>query len=166
MESMKDGGYGMGMMQFPYQAKVAFGHTGAIDEFVCITAHLLHDSVSIAYCSNGQHYPIQNIITRALDIYFGKAQPISKMNFDIIKTKHLRRYIGIYVTNQGPYQIIIRKRRKELIADGMGFTGLPLEYVSKNKLKLVAANIDMEFDANGKGVNLCEGNYRYFLAKK
>ena len=166
MESMRDGGYGMGMMQFPYQAKVAFGHTGAIDEFVCITAHLLHDSLSIAYCSNGQHYPIQNIITQTLDIYFGKVQSISKMNFDILKTKHLRRYIGIYANNQFPYKITIRKNKKGLIADGMGFTALPLEYISKNKLRLVAANIVMEFDLNGKGVNLCEGNHSYFFAKK
>jgi len=166
MESMKDGGYGMGMMQFPYRAKIALGHTGAIDEFVCITAHLLHDSLSIAYCSNGQLYPVQNIIIRALDIYFGKAQPISQMKFDIMKTKHLRRYMGTYTNNQFPYKITIRKNRKGLIADGMGFTALPLEYVSKSKLKLVAANIDMEFDANGKGVNLCDGDQSYFFAKK
>ncbi|MGH2564801.1 MAG: serine hydrolase domain-containing protein, partial [Ginsengibacter sp.] len=166
MESIRDGGYGMGMVQFPYQAKAVFGHTGAIDEFVCITAHLLPDSLSIAYCSNGQLYPVQNIITRALDIYFGKAQLISKMKFDIIKTKHLRRYVGTYTNNQLPYQIIIRKKQNGLIAEGMGFASLPLEYVSKNKLRLEAANIDMEFDANRKGVNLCDGNYSYFLTKK
>ncbi len=166
MESMRDGGYGMGMMQFPYQAKDVFGHTGAIDKFVCITAHLLHDSLSIAYCSNGQLYPVQNIITRALDIYFGKAQPISEMKFDIIKAKHLRRYVGTYANKQFPYEIVIRKKQKGLIAEAMGFTSLPLEYVSKNKLRLVPPNIDMEFDTNRKGVHLCEGNYSYFLTKK
>ena len=166
MESMREGGYGMGMMQFPYQAKDVFGHAGAIDEFVCITAHLLHDSLSIAYCSNGQLYPVQNIITRALDIYFGKAQPISKMKFDIIKVKHLKRYVGTYANARFPYEIIIRKRQKGLIAEGMGFTSLPLEYVSKNKLRLEAANIDMEFDANRKGVRLFDGNRSYFFARK
>ncbi|KAA9037246.1 beta-lactamase family protein [Ginsengibacter hankyongi] len=165
METMTDG-YGMGMMKFPYQTKDAFGHTGSIDEFVSVAAHFLQDSLSIAYCSNGQLYPVQNIITRAMDIYFGKAPPICEMKFVISKTKHSKRYTGVYTNKKFPFEIIIRKKQKGLQVGGMGFTSLPLEYVSKNKFRLIAANIDMEFDAHCKGVKVFMGSNSYYLEKK
>jgi hypothetical protein len=165
MKTMSDG-YGMGMMEFPYDTKSAFGHTGAIDDFVSVAAHFPHDSLSIAYCSNYQLYPVQNILTRAMEIYFGKAPAISEMKFGTSTTKHMKRYLGAYVDRRFPFKIIIRKTPTELLAGGMGFTPLPLEYVSKNKFKLIAANIDLEFDADCKGLKVYMGNHSYYLERE
>ncbi len=164
MESMVNG-YGMGMMRFPYQMKDAYGHTGGIDAFHSVTAHFLNDNISIAYCSNGQLYPIQNIVTKVLDIYFGKAPPISEMKFVVAKTKHLNQYVGIYSNKQIPCEIIIRKKQKGLTVEGMGYTSLPLECIGGNKFRLVAAGLEMEFDTHRKSLKVYQGrNNSYYLA--
>jgi CubicO group peptidase (beta-lactamase class C family) len=165
METMYDG-YGMGMMKFPYETKEAFGHTGSIDEFVSIAAYFIDDSVSIAYCSNGHLYPVQNIITRAMDIYFGKAPAISEMKFTISKTKHLKRYVGVYNNKMFPFEIIVKKTQRGLEVGGMGFTSLPLEHISKNKFRLIAANLDMEFDTDRKGLKVFTTAGSYYLSRK
>ncbi len=165
METMYDG-YGMGMMKFPYKGKEVFGHTGSIDEFVSVAAYFKDDSVSIAYCSNGQLYPAPNIITIAMDIYFGKAPPISEMKFTVSKTKRLKRYVGVYDNKMFPFKIIIKKTQRGLEAGGMGFTSLPLEYISKNKFRLAAANLDIEFDTDHKGLKVFTETGNYYLSRK
>lgn len=165
METMTNG-YGMGMMQFPYHTKNAFGHTGAIDGFKSIVAYLPHDSVSIAYCANGERYPVQNIVMSAFDIYFGKAPPVSMMKFVTVKTKHLGKYVGVYSNRQIPCEIVIRKKEKVLVAKWKGFTSLPLECISGNKFRLEAADIEMEFDVNRKGVKVYYENNNYYLVRK
>ena len=164
METM-DLGYGMGMMQFPYHTKNAFGHTGSIDGFKSIVAYLPLDSVSIAYCANGVRYAIPNIVVSAFDIYFGKGPPVSEMKFATLKTKHLRRYAGEYSNQQIPGNMVIYEKEKVLIAEWKGFTSLPLECIGGNKFRLEAADLEMEFDSNLNGVKVYHGTDRYYLTK-
>ena len=159
-------GYGMGMMQFPYHTKNALGHSGAIDGFKSIVAYLPKDSVSIAYSSNGVRYPIQNIIMSAFDIYFDKAPPVSKMKFETLKTKLLHKYTGVYINREIPSEIVVSEKEKALIVKWQQFTELPLECIGGDKFRLEAADLEMEFDENRKGVKVYLGNNTYYLVRK
>lgn len=159
-------GYGMGMMQFPYHTKNALGHSGAIDGFKSIVAYLPQDSVSIAYTANGVRYPVQNIVMSAFDIYFGKAPPVSKMKFETLKTKHLHKYAGVYINREIPCEIAVSEKKKVLIVKWQEFTELPLECIGLDKFRLEAADLEMEFDANRKGVKVYLGNNSYYLVRK
>ncbi|MEP7081322.1 MAG: serine hydrolase domain-containing protein [Ginsengibacter sp.] len=165
MRSM-DNGYGMGMMLFPYHTKNALGHFGSIDGFKSIVAYLPQDSISIAYSANGVRYPIQSIVMTAFDIYFGKGVPVSEMKFVKVETKHLRKYIGVYSNQQIPGKIVIYEKDKVLRAEWKEFTSLPLECIGGNKFRLEAADLEMEFDANRKGVNVYYGNNSYYFLRE
>jgi CubicO group peptidase (beta-lactamase class C family) len=65
-------GYGMGMFQIPFYEKQAYGHNGGIDDFESNLAYFPEDNLALAYCTNGQVYPMNNILIGILSIYFDK----------------------------------------------------------------------------------------------
>jgi CubicO group peptidase (beta-lactamase class C family) len=65
-------GYGMGILPLPFYEKIAYGHYGGIDKFISVVAYFPEDNISVAYCSNGEVYPVNDIVETALSIYFEK----------------------------------------------------------------------------------------------
>ena len=74
LETMKTttDGYGMGILPLPFYEKIAYGHYGGIDKFISVVAYFPEDNISVAYCSNGEVYPVKDIVETALSIYFEK----------------------------------------------------------------------------------------------
>jgi len=62
--------YGMGMTEFAFHSKKAYGQVGGIDHFQSVVAYFPEDGVAVAFCSNGQGVPIRNVIMKALEICF------------------------------------------------------------------------------------------------
>jgi D-alanyl-D-alanine carboxypeptidase len=63
--------YGMGMTEFSFHGKKAFGQVGGIDHFESVVAYFPGDSLAIAFCTNGHSEPIKNAIISTLEICFG-----------------------------------------------------------------------------------------------
>ena len=74
LETMKiiTDGYGMGILPLPFYDKIGYGHYGGIDNFVSVVAYFPEDGTAVAYCTNGEVYPVKDILETALSIYFGK----------------------------------------------------------------------------------------------
>jgi CubicO group peptidase (beta-lactamase class C family) len=74
LEKMKiiTDGYGMGMIPLPFYDKMGYGHYGGIDNFISVVAYFPEEGTAIAYCTNGEVYPVKDILETALSIYFGK----------------------------------------------------------------------------------------------
>ena len=64
LEKMKTmtGGMGLGMVQFPFGAKRAFGHNGGIDGFQSSLGYFPEENISIALIGNGFVYPMNDIM--------------------------------------------------------------------------------------------------------
>ena len=65
-------GYGMGLLPLPFFEKIAYGHYGSIDKFVSVVAYFPDENISVAYCNNGEVYPVKDVLETALSIYFEK----------------------------------------------------------------------------------------------
>lgn len=65
-------GFGMGIIPLPFFEKIGYGHYGGIDYFISVVAYFPEDGLSVAYCTNGEVYPVKDIVETALSIYFGK----------------------------------------------------------------------------------------------
>lgn len=61
---------GIGLSQFPYPNKIAFGHSGSIDGFKSIAVHFPDEKLTVSYIANGEIIPMKNIIFQLLKIYF------------------------------------------------------------------------------------------------
>jgi CubicO group peptidase (beta-lactamase class C family) len=97
MKTLTDG-FGMGMFQIPFYEKRAYGHNGGIDGFASNLAYFPEEGLAIAYCTNGQAYPMNNILIGVLSIYFNKPYPIPTFNTTPVslKTEDLDKYLGVY----------------------------------------------------------------------
>lgn len=153
IKTMTDG-YGMGMFQIPFYEKRAYGHNGGIDGFASNLAYFPEDGLAIAYCTNGQVYPMNNILIGVLSIYFNK--PYSIPTFSLT-TEDLNKYLGVYSNTQIPLKITITENAATLFAQATGQSSFPLDATEKDKFKFDPAGIVLEFNPDKKEMTLKQG---------
>jgi D-alanyl-D-alanine carboxypeptidase len=162
MKIMTDG-YGMGMFQFPFYTKLAYGHNGGIDGFGSTLEYFPEDSLALAYCTNGQAYPMNNILIGVLSIYFNK--PYSIPTFSL-KTEDLDKYLGVYSTTQIPPKITITKKATTLFAQITGGPLFPIDSTEKDKFKFDPAGIVLEFNPDKNELTVKEGENIFLFTKE
>jgi CubicO group peptidase (beta-lactamase class C family) len=167
MKTMTDG-FGMGMFQIPYHEKSAYAHNGGIDGFASTLAYFPEDSLAVAYCTNGQVYPMNDILIGVLSICFNKPYSIPTFappSFSL-KTEDLDTYLGVYSTTQIPLKITITKDNTTLLAQATGQSSFPLEATEKNKFKFDAAGIILEFNPDKNEMTLKQGGQTVLFTKE
>ncbi len=145
MKTLTDG-YGMGMFQFPFYTKKGFGHTGGIDGFSSVAAYFPDDSTSVAYCTNGVVYPMNDILIAVLSIYYNKPYQIPSFNNIVLSGEELNKYIGTYSSTEAPIKITISKDKNSLIAQASGQSSFPLEPYGTARFKFERVGIIIEFN--------------------
>ncbi|MFM9839991.1 MAG: serine hydrolase domain-containing protein [Cyclobacteriaceae bacterium] len=140
--------YGMGLFQFPFDGKKGFGHTGGIDGFASSASYFPDDSLSVAYCTNGQVYPMNDILIGILSIYFDRPYsiPTFKTSSYSVKTEDLDKYLGNYSSQQLPLKITITKNDAVLTAQATGQSSFPLDATEKDRFKFEPAGVVLEFN--------------------
>jgi CubicO group peptidase (beta-lactamase class C family) len=165
MKTMTDS-YGMGMFQIPFYTKRAYGHNGGIDGFASNLAYFPEDSIAVAYCTNGQVYPLNDILIGILSVCFNKDYSIPTFNAIFLKSADLNKYLGVYSSTQIPLKITITKDSIVLIAQATGQSSFPLEATEKDKFKFDQAGIKMEFNTEKNEMTLKQGGGIYLFTKE
>jgi CubicO group peptidase (beta-lactamase class C family) len=167
MKNMIDG-YGMAMIKAPFNAKTGYGHGGGIDGFGSNLIYFPEDNLAIAYCTNGQVYPGNDILIGALSIY-------NNMEYSIpdfipkpaiaLKTEELDKYLGEYSSTQIPLKIIFTKDNSTLFAQATGQSAFPLEATEKDKFRFEQAGIEIEFNTDKGEFTLKQGGGSFLFTK-
>jgi CubicO group peptidase (beta-lactamase class C family) len=165
MKTMTDS-YGMGMFQMPFYTKRAYGHNGGIDGFASNLAYFPEDSIAVAYCTNGQVYPLNDILIGILSVCFNKDYSIPTFNTIFLKSADLNKYLGVYSSTQIPLKITITKDSIVLIAQATGQSSFPLEATEKDKFKFDQAGIKMEFNTEKNEMTLKQGGGNFLFTKE
>jgi D-alanyl-D-alanine carboxypeptidase len=167
MKTLTDG-YGLGMFQIPFHEKSAYGHNGGIDGFLSTLAYFPEDSLAVAYCTNGEVHPMNDILIGVLSIYFDKPYFIPTFNSPsiILKTEDLDKYLGVYSSTQIPLKITITKNATTLISQATGQSSFPLEATEKDKFKFEPAGIKVEFNPDKKEMTLKQGGETVLFTKE
>jgi CubicO group peptidase (beta-lactamase class C family) len=167
MKTMTDG-YGMGMFQIPFHEKSAYGHNGGIDGFASTLTYFPEDNSTVAYCTNGQAYPMNDILIGVLSIYFDKPYFIPTFNAPSItlKTEDLDKYLGVYSSTQIPLKITITKNNTTLISQATEQSPIPLEATEKDKFTFDPAGIKLEFNPDKNEMTLKQGGETVVFTKE
>jgi D-alanyl-D-alanine carboxypeptidase len=165
MKTVTDG-FGMGMVQFPFNGKKAYGHNGSIDCFAANVAYFPEDSVAVAYCTNGQAYPMNDILIGVLSVYFNEPYTLPAFTTITVQADELNMYLGIYASTQLPLKITITKDEAVLVAQATGQSSFRLDAVDKNKFKFDGAGILMEFNAGKNEMTLKQGGGTFLFTKE
>ncbi len=148
--------YGKGIFPMPFYDNTSYGHTGGIDGFSSVLSYFPKDSISVAFCSNGMNYKMNDILIGILNIYYGKAYTLPVFKTINLSIAQLTKYEGVYSKKDFPLKITIKVTDKQLTAQGTGQGAFPLEAVNENEFKFDAAGIIIIFSADGK-LNLKQG---------
>lgn len=165
MKTIKEG-YGLGMFQFPFGTKKAYGHDGSIDGFNAMLGYFPEDKLAIAYCSNGQNYEVNNIIVAALSIYYNKDYVIPSFKTLALTEAQLDQYTGQYSSKEMPLKITVSKEGNTLTAQATGQGAFPLEATEKDIFKFDAAGITLEFNPEKKEMTLKQGPGKYLFTRE
>ena len=154
MITIKDG-FGLGIFQFPFDEKYAFGHTGGIDEFHSMLGYFPKDSLAFAYTGNGETIEMNDLAIGVLSICFNRPYHIPDYGEeDFIPSEMLAKYEGIYASKQLPLKITVKKDGNRLSAQATGQSSFFLTPISENEFSFDPANIRLIFDRESEGDNM------------
>lgn len=158
-------GYGLGILQLPFYSKTVFGYYGGIDAYSSLLAYFPADSLAIAFCSNGLAYPIENIISGALNIYFGREYVIPDLKSPPYKPGNLKKYFGIYYSKQTSFKITISKKNSWLIAATNKNLSYRLYAIAKNTFTFEPNGVVMRFNQMKHELILKQNGMEYLFPK-
>ncbi|MCR9250848.1 MAG: beta-lactamase family protein [bacterium] len=165
MTTLKDN-YGMGLFEFPFNSKKAFGHTGGIDGFSSMVGHFRKDNMTITYIGNGVITSVNDILIAALSIYFGKKYDLPDFENEYKpNVEDIQSYPGIYATASMPLKITITVNGNTVTAQATGQPAFMLQAVEKHNFKFDAAGLKMEFLPDENAFILKQGGGEFKFVK-
>lgn len=160
-------GYGSGILQFPYDDKKLYGHTGGIDGFNSMLVYLPEEKLSVAYISNGTVYSTNNILLAAFAVYYNKPFTVPTFKPVEYSAEELEKFAGVYATPAIPIKITIKVRDKKLYGQPTGQPEIQFEATEdKNKFKFDPAKIILVFDTEKSTMILNQGGQEFVFTKE
>lgn len=149
MKTIRDGD-GFGMMEpFTFAGRTFYGHTGGADNYGAWLAYLPEEKLAVTYTTNAKVYPVGNIMSGVLDIYYNKPFQIPAFATIEIPTEVLDKYVGVYSNSEAPVKLTIIREGATLFFQPPGQSAVPLEATAQDKFQIEGAVV-IEFDAAKK----------------
>jgi CubicO group peptidase (beta-lactamase class C family) len=155
MKTMRDGD-GIGMEPFNFAGKTFYGHTGGADNYGAWLAYLPEEKLAVAYTTNAKVYPVKNIVSGAIDIYYNKPFQIPALESIVVSPEVLDKYVGVYSTPEAPVKLTITREGSTLFFQPPGQSAVPLEATAADKFQIEGAVL-IEFDAAKKQMTVKRG---------
>ena len=151
MKTIRDDN-GSGMEPFTFAGKTFYGHTGGADNYGAWLAYLPEEKLALAYTTNAKVYPVVNIVTGVIDIYYDKPFQIPTFESVVVSPEVLDKYVGVYSNPETPVKFTITREGATLFfkPPGGSAPGVPLEATAQDKFKIDNGTRDgivIEFDA-------------------
>ena len=165
MKTMTEG-EGMGMEPFTFAGKTFYGHTGGADNYGAWLAYLPEEKLAFAYTTNAKVYPVGNIVSGIIDLYYGKPFQIPAFETVTVSPEILDQYVGVYTTPDAPVKFTITRKENILYIQPGRETAAPLEAVTAQQFKIEGA-ITVSFDIEKNQMILKRnGGQRIFTKEK
>jgi len=170
MKTMRDG-EGFGMVTFEFAGKTFYGHTGGADNYGAWLSYLPEEKLAVAYTTNAKVYPVKDIVSGAVDIYYNRPFQIPTFESIAVSPEVLDKHVGVYSTPDAPVKFTITRQGTTLYAQPPGAqNAVPLEATSQDKFKIdngTPTGIVIEFDAAKNQMTIKRnGGERFFTKEK
>ena len=160
-----ENGYGLGLLQFPYNDKWSYGHTGGIDGFEAVTSYFPGEKLAISLTSNGSNYNKNDILLAVLGSFYGKGFNLPKFSTVELTANDLEKFLGTYSSEQIPPKIMISKEGSTLLAQATGQSSFPLEPISKDTFIFEKAGVEIEFKTRTEEMIMKQGGQEFLFSK-
>ena len=147
MKTMRDG-EGFGMMEpFTFAGKTFYGHTGGADNYGAWLAYEPEEKLAVAYTTNAKIYPVGNIVSGVVDIYYHRPFQIPALESIAVTPEVLQRYVGVYSIPDAPAKATVTRDGSTLFFQPPGeSSAVPLEAIAEDKFQIEGVAV-FTFDA-------------------
>jgi D-alanyl-D-alanine carboxypeptidase len=165
MKTIREGD-GLGMEPFTFAGKTFYGHTGGGDNYGAWLAYLPEEKLAVAYTTNAKVYPVRDIVSGVVDIYYDKPFQIPSFEPIAVSPEVLDKYVGVYSSPEAPVKFTITREGATLFFQPGGQSAAPLEATAQDKFKIEGAVV-IEFDAaKNQMIVKRRGGQRVFTKEK
>jgi D-alanyl-D-alanine carboxypeptidase len=165
MKTIRDGD-GLGMEPFTFAGKTFYGHTGGGDNYGAWLAYLPEEKLAVAYTTNAKVYPVKNIVSGVIDIYYNKPFQIPTFETIVLSPEVLDKYVGVYSSPEVPVKFTITREGSTLFVQPGAQSAAPLEATAQDKFEL-SVGVVFEFDAaKNQMIQKRGGRERVFTKEK
>jgi D-alanyl-D-alanine carboxypeptidase len=169
MKTMRDG-EGFGMVTFAFAGKTFYGHTGGADNYGAWLAYLPEEKLAVAYTTNAKIYPVKDIVSGVVDIYYNKPFQIPAFESIAVSREVLDKYVGVYSMPGAPAKFTITRKGDTIYAQPPGAqTAVPLEATAQDKFKIdngTPTGIVFEFNAAKNQMTIKRGDGERVFTKE
>jgi len=164
MKTIRDGD-GSGMEPFTFAGKTFYGHTGGGSSDGAWLAFLPEEKLAVAYTTNAKVYPVRNIMSGVMDIYYNRPFEIPALESIAVSPEVLDKYVGVYSTTAAPVKITITRDGATLFFQPPGEEkAVPLEATAEDKFNIGSA-VFIEFDATKNQMTIKRGGGQRVFTK-
>jgi CubicO group peptidase (beta-lactamase class C family) len=136
MKTMRDGD-GLGMTTFTFAGKTFYGETGGGDNRGAWLAYEPEEKLAVAYATNAKIYPVSNIVSGVVDIYYGRPFQIPALESIAVNPDVLDRYVGVYSVPGTPAKATVTRDGSILFFQPPGeSSAVPLEATAEDKFQI------------------------------
>lgn len=165
MKTLRDG-EGMGLITFTYAGKTFYGNTGGGDNYGSWLAYEPEEKLAVAYTTNAKVYPVKDIISGVVDIYYDKPFQIPDFETLAVSAEVLDQYVGVYSVAGAPKKWTVTRDGSALYVQPGQETAVAVEATADDKFQLFGGKVTFEFDASKKQMTLTRGPMKLVFSKE
>src|SRR3989441_5484693 len=137
MKTIRDGdGLGLGMEPFTFAGKTFYGHAGGGDKYGAWLSYEPEEKLAVAYTTNAKVYPVTNIVSGVVDIYYNKPFQIPALESIAVNPDLLDKYVGVYSSPEVPVKFTITRKGATLYIQPNAESAAPLEATAQDKFEI------------------------------
>lgn len=165
MKTIKDG-EGLGMVPFTWVGKTFYGHTGGSASDGAWLAYLPEEKLAVAYTTNAKVYPVRNIMSGVMDIYYNRPFEIPALESIAVSQEILDKYVGVYSNKAAPAKLKITRNGATLFFQPPGEEKpVALEATAEDKFNIGGA-VFIQFDAAKNQMTIKRGGGQRVFTKE
>lgn len=137
--------YGKGLFAIPFFDRIAYGHSGHIDEFTSTVAYFPDDSTSLVVLSNGGEMAFNAVLIGVLSSWYGAPYQIPTFKEYVVAPEKLKEYEGTYGLSGAAVKFTFKVDDGALFGQASGQGAFPLAGIDEDKFQFDAAGVTIVF---------------------
>lgn len=108
------------------------------------------EKLAVAYTTNAKIYPVVNIVSGAIDIYYGKEFQIPTFETISVSPEVLDKYVGIYSNPDAPVKFTVTRKDTKLFVQAGNETPTMIEATEPDRFQMFGGSVIFEFSTSKK----------------
>jgi CubicO group peptidase (beta-lactamase class C family) len=157
---------GLGIVTFTFAGKTFYGNTGGGDNYGSWLAYQPEEKLVVAYTTNAKVHPVKDIVSGAIDIYYGRPFEIPAFETIAVSPEVLEKYVGVYSNPDAPRKWTVTRDGGTLFVQPGSESAAALEATAQDKFQLFGGRVVFEFDAAKNQMLLKRGGMSLVFTKE